>query len=293
MENMAYDLKPLWAKIIEIYKIYDQICERHALRSWGSYGTLLGAVRHKGFIPWDDDFDVIMPRPDYELFLSFADKELPPNLKIVNYRNTKEFQTVIFSKIVLCDKDEVDAVCQACNLPLHDGIFIDIFSLEGCRYPPKSRKWKWKAFFDFSRHVYRFRQSYRPRPGATLKAHIAFFVRKTVGWFVNLRTRKLTPFGYLRWIESRLVKNKFDECEYCGCYVPWWGDMYHVLPRSVFMDTVRLPFENVTIKSPRDFDVFLRSCFGDYMTPPPKDKQVLKHARETDSPARLGPTGLS
>ena len=79
MEN----LKPVWSAILEVYDQYALVCNRFGLRHWVAYGTLLGAVRHKGFIPWDDDFDVFMPREDYERFLSIADTELPEYLKIV------------------------------------------------------------------------------------------------------------------------------------------------------------------------------------------------------------------
>ena len=61
MNNHCYDLRPVWKIILDIYQVFSKLCERHGLTYWVAYGSVLGAVRHKGFIPWDDDFDVLMP----------------------------------------------------------------------------------------------------------------------------------------------------------------------------------------------------------------------------------------
>ena len=80
---------------MEIVKAVVKICDRHGLIYYMLGGTMLGAIRHKGFIPWDDDIDLGMPRDDYEKFLEIAPNELPDTLKVVNYRNTPEYQYYI------------------------------------------------------------------------------------------------------------------------------------------------------------------------------------------------------
>ena len=85
------DLKRIWKTETEIYQAIEKICEDHRLRYYAAYGTVIGALRHKGFIPWDDDMDVCMPRRDYEAFLKYAEKELPEKMGIYGIGYTKGF----------------------------------------------------------------------------------------------------------------------------------------------------------------------------------------------------------
>ncbi len=70
--------------MLDIYKVFAAICEKHSLRHYVAFGTALGAVRHKGFIPWDDDIDIMMPQPDYEHLIEIAPKELPEELQFLS-----------------------------------------------------------------------------------------------------------------------------------------------------------------------------------------------------------------
>ena len=79
-----HEIHPLIKEeLLSIYQAFAAVCEKHGLKYWVAFGTMLGAVRHNGFIPWDDDFDVFMLREDYEKFLTVADKELPEYFKDV------------------------------------------------------------------------------------------------------------------------------------------------------------------------------------------------------------------
>ena len=80
MKQNCYNLRPLWDVLIDMYEEIKILCDRHGIRHWAVAGTALGAMRHQGFIPWDDDFDIAMMRPDYERFLIVAQKELPNHL---------------------------------------------------------------------------------------------------------------------------------------------------------------------------------------------------------------------
>ena len=70
MAEVKYNIRPLQMEALKIFKVFSEICERHKLRYYAAYGTALGAIRHKGFIPWDDDLDVAMPRADYNEFVN-------------------------------------------------------------------------------------------------------------------------------------------------------------------------------------------------------------------------------
>ena len=93
-----FGLQQVWDGVFNVYKEFAKICEEHKLRYYVSDGCALGAVRHGGFIPWDDDLDVSMPRADYEEFLLIAESKLPPHLKIVTWRNTSQYNA-LFAKI--------------------------------------------------------------------------------------------------------------------------------------------------------------------------------------------------
>lgn len=122
-------LQPIWSALLDIYRAFDDLCRRYGLLHYVAYGTLLGAVRHKGFIPWDDDFDVMMPRPDYEKLITLR-KELP------NYLQWKSIETderygLLFGKIYEKRQDLILQVQKASGLALEQGLFIDVFPLDG------------------------------------------------------------------------------------------------------------------------------------------------------------------
>ena len=127
-----YNLRPIWDATLEVYREIVKICDRHDLRYYVTDGTLIGAVRHKGFIPWDDDFDMSMPRPDYEKFIEYAKTELPVHLKFVNWRNTPEFH-LLFGKVQECRREVVCDLEKRSGLKMSNGLFVDIFPIEG--YP--------------------------------------------------------------------------------------------------------------------------------------------------------------
>ena len=114
---------------LEVLKKLDEICSQLNLRYFLTYGTLLGAVRHQGFIPWDDDVDVMMPRPDYEKlieYLQFNEKELSP-FKLMHYRTNKEYIYPI-SRFV----DTRYWIDYEGTTDYGLGLFVDIYPLDGC-----------------------------------------------------------------------------------------------------------------------------------------------------------------
>ncbi|MBO5987370.1 MAG: LicD family protein, partial [Lachnospiraceae bacterium] len=93
------ELRKLQLTILELLKLFKEICEKHHLRYFMVGGTMLGAIRHQGFIPWDDDLDVGMPRPDYEKFIKIAKQELPAGFLFLNYKQDEKYKRY-FSRIV-------------------------------------------------------------------------------------------------------------------------------------------------------------------------------------------------
>ena len=126
-------LRDLQLVDVEIFREFVRVCEAHGLRCYLAYGTLLGAVLHRGFIPWDDDIDVTMPRPDYERFARICASELRPGFTWQSYRTDRHYP-FLFGKLL---KDGT-VLRQApwAHLPLQHSVYIDVFPLDGCADGP-------------------------------------------------------------------------------------------------------------------------------------------------------------
>ncbi len=115
---------------------FDALCKQHQLTYWLDHGTLLGAVRHKGFIPWDDDLDVTMPRDDYEKFLKVAERELPDHI-FLQTKKHDPCSPVHYTKLRDRNSTYIDAWEDGKHICYHQGIFIDIFPVNYIEYAKK------------------------------------------------------------------------------------------------------------------------------------------------------------
>lgn len=144
--------------MLEILTEVHRICEEHKITYWLDAGTLLGAVRHGGFIPWDDDLDISMPRTDYEKFIRIAQKELPDGYFLQN-RDTDIGYNLNFSKIRKIGTTLIETGENG-DEPYCHGVFIDIFPYDHYRY-------KW--FIDWTRWSYLFRDKRKKYPKGSIK----------------------------------------------------------------------------------------------------------------------------
>jgi len=135
-------------KIIKIFAFFKQICQENSLRWYGCAGTALGAVRHHGMIPWDDDVDVAMPRPDYEKFIKICEKTDLGEFELVNPVTDKGYY---YPFLKLCDKHST--IWEYRDAPFVFGVFMDIFPIDGASdnkeefKSEKSRYWKYYRLF--------------------------------------------------------------------------------------------------------------------------------------------------
>ncbi|HMM03252.1 MULTISPECIES: LicD family protein [unclassified Dysgonomonas] len=243
------ELRTLQLKMLDILVVVTDICDKHNLPYWVSGGTLLGAVRHRGFIPWDDDIDIELLRPDYLELLRILPKELPDNL----YLQTPEEKSyrLLFSKV----RDRYSIVhSEEENMARYKekGIFIDIFSEE--------RSYRWmKDIVDFF-YGRAFRRLKRGRPFHSLK----FF-------YEYATSLVLYPVGVLLiWIARGICAiTKPDNILHS------YGIGNSTNHNARYMFPVgKVTFEGKEFSAPKEVDTYLRKQYGDYMTVPPKEKRA-------------------
>ena len=267
----TYNLIPIWNASIEIYKAIESICQRHNLRMYAGFGSALGAIRHKGFIPWDDDIDILMPRPDYEKFWEYAEKELPKYFKGLTFKIEKTYPYP-FGKVFETRKDILNQLRDQSSLKLSNGISIDIFPLDGC---PKSSisNFLWR----FTTAVYKAAHwscGEAPPRSVRLFYRMKYWFGK---FFRIIFLKRYDAYALFCKIDKLVQKNEFDSSSYAGVIGCEYGEKAWRIPTSVYGKGTIVPFENTTIFVPDNCDAYLKSVYGDYMQLPPEEKQVPRH----------------
>ena len=268
---------------MDIYDVFADIANRHGLRFYLGFGSVLGAVRHGGFIPWDDDFDVQMSRKDYETFRRIASSELPPHLKWVDCNNSPELLE-LFGKIVDSRKEVYDRVVERTGIQFPQGLYIDVFPIDGCPKGPIPR-----FVCGVRRNLLRLVMNYRlvKHPTGCKARVLHLFGRGVSGLLPSIRTiRDVRDF-----VDRHVRRCSMESADACGTPSPVWQELINIEPVAVFGEPRMVPFHGRTVPIPQDFDTYLRRKYGDYMRLPPEDKRCLPyHAGQPDAPWKFGPT---
>ena len=266
--DMSVSLSEIQQKELEILKAVVALCERHNIRYYMDAGTLLGAVRHKGPIPWDDDVDIAMLRPDYERFCRIAAKELPAPLKLVNGKTTRGYYH-LWSKV----HDSGTTFVEEENLTSVrkdglTGVWVDIFPYDGV----SSSRVKNGLFRLWLRCMKPVDWVLRTQPEDvdSAKGKLVFLL---LGWLKE----KYPYYWATDKIEGFLSKRAQNGKTYEGYMegVRWYTK--NGLPGSVFGAGTPLAYEDTTFIAPSDWDGYLKFVYGDYMTPPPPEKRNSGH----------------
>jgi lipopolysaccharide cholinephosphotransferase len=258
---MGDTLQKLQAIQIDILKIIDQICRENNLQYSLYGGTLLGAVRHQGFIPWDDDLDVCMPRADYEKFIKLW-KEINPEGYFIQNKNIESEFTQSFTKIRKDHTTFLQKNDQGKNY--HTGIFVDVFPVD--RMPVKKIQrmlFQWNCI---KYHLY-MREFVPPRENGIVR--LASNV-------ILLLTSKKHRMKKRKKFEEKL--RKIDEDKTLPVvFIETVGQLKTIFPVNLLDDYVELQFGNEKYMSFAKYDEFLKIKYNDYMKFPPIEEREWKH----------------
>ena len=264
-------LKKLQKVELDILHNVTELCEENNIQYFLMDGTMLGAIRHKGFIPWDDDVDIGMPRKDYERFISIAYEKLPHHLKIRNYQYEGDYDrlnTRVINENVKLYHSSYTTEEQM------EPAWIDVFPLDGM---PDN-----KVIFELHKlHYLSVRLFYHfscfdrtvnlTRTDRTRLQKILIWFGKTFNVFRNLDTKKI-----LRKLENTLSRYDYYNSKYIvnahSSYM--FKETYE---RTWFGNGQMTQFEEYQMRVPSDYDKALTHLYGDYMTPPPKGHEEKHH----------------
>lgn len=255
--HVSSDLKKIWKSELDVLEQFVAICDRHGLRYSLAGGNLIGAFRHKGFIPWDDDIDVDMVREDYDRFLEYAQKELPKPY-FLQTTKTDPGRGVNFAQIRNSGTTCIDPHWVELGTVFNSGIGIDIFPVDGL---PSSR-FRWL----FTKSVVRLTQSLqynamiRKNFGLKgfFKKYLAKLICRCVGWDNLYEVR-----------EWALRRNKLSDCAKCGelSYAISMRNPRLIWSTSCYDSYIDVPYEYLTLKVAAGYDEMNTCQYGDWRTP--------------------------
>ena len=249
----SYDIRPLQLRVLRILEAVDQTCREHHLTYYLWAGTMLGAVRHKGFIPWDDDLDIAMPRPDYEQLIAHAKEWLPAPMEMVCAELDDEYP-LPFAKI----QDASTTLIERRHLSYLGGIYIDVFPIDGVPAAGIARRWHFARYEYYKRLLYlTVRDPYKHGHG--------------VSSWVPLLCRRLWTLGELQQKVRRLLMRYDYDLE---AEVADFDDgLRGVMAKTVLGRPTACAFEGQTFFGVEHYDDYLRRKYGDYMVIPDGEHQ--------------------
>ena len=256
-------LKEMQQVYLELLKEFDSICQENHLRYDLAGGSLLGAVRHAGFIPWDDDIDVCMPRPDYQRLLELKAQgalKLPSGRDVISHRDRSMARH--FGRYVRHDVRRLSDMAEEDDCPY---IGMDIFPIDGL--PKGKLAFKWQCFR--IRQLRRFLLTSVEKKGTSRRGALAAKIKD----LYRPLLKAIGPYRIAARLDRVCSRVSFEKAEFVGAVTGMYGIRERWLKEQM-LPQKRMKFEDPEACVFANYDIYLSNLFGDYMRLPPADQQV-------------------
>ena len=246
---------------LEILKEVDRICKKNDIKYFLCNGTLIGAIRHKGFIPWDDDIDLVMTRKNYKKFIKACKKDLKDKYLIDCYETNKKWCHP-FIKI----KKKNTLYVEARDYNTYDensGIWVDIFPIDGCKKPlGKFHLFQYKMYSYITTLI-------------TIKNGSNYYKNSKVKKKIYQTILKIVPMKFMVWLLYLFICHyDEDKVDYLTQFTTVYGLNKETFKKELVCNYMPVTFEDGKFSGLKNYDEYLRQIYGDYMKLPPKEKRV-------------------
>lgn len=263
----------IWKKkLLDILKFTIKVCEEHGLKYFVCGGTAIGTVRHHGFIPWDDDIDIIMPRPDFIEFERIMKEMNDADYEFFSYSSNKDYFHPM-GKV----SDKHTTLLELDSQNFVEGLYLDVFPLDGCS----------NSFEEFKKDLVRYQHLY-------LKLQVVLEPMNKRLASGLLRMIKKRNFYFLRYLPYYLIRtflkrekiiaqmvkieksHRYEDSNFVACYSGSYNYKEYI-PKEWLGTGRKMSFEGVDVIMPENYDAYLNHFYGDYMELPPESKRVSHH----------------
>lgn len=253
----------------DLLRFFDAFCKKNNIPYFVIGGTVIGCVRHQGFIPWDDDIDVGLFREDYDRFVELASREWDGDIQVRNYKITDGFYHslthVVDSRVAIMDESRFS--------PVKTNVWIDICPIDGFPENVFFRKLHY-LYLRFIKNLIvlsQFDTLFDKNKKHSKKAWILISILRKFNVFKLLNTKWL-----IAWLEHALGIFSPQKANQVGNFLGRYGEK-EIMPKTLFSDVSQMPFEDMFVPVMTGYDNYLKQLYGDYMQLPPLSEQVNRH----------------
>ena len=258
---VSAEMKRIWAIELDILNEFARVCNENHLKWFAHAGTMLGAVRHHGFIPWDDDIDVVMPREDYSKLY-----QIGPNAFRAPYffqnDETDPFFCRNFTRLRNSDTTAIQLVEKGYSFPFNQGVFIDIFPYDNVSDNEDYMKSDFRLMESFANSSWQYRNLvhfYRPKTGKGIKKRISYYIKHL--WYKYINKAGGDYHRYLQAHLSLALKYQGENTKRAGeIIIPPLGR--HIWDKKWLEKTVYMPFEMIQVPVPSNYEACLTASYG-------------------------------
>lgn len=257
-------MKRVWYAQLEVLKEIDRICKRHNIKYFAFWGTLLGQVRHQGFIPWDDDMDLAMLREDYERFRVYAEREVPAGWEVLSIHEGDWDQLLMRIVNTGYVKLEQEFLDRFCGCPFAVG--VDIFVIDNIPQNPKEEEFQLELLSMVNTMGAKWNAWDELETDGMSREEAAENIEEVTGYHFDPEKPMDRQLLYLADKVSAMYYDaeSAEVSVLCSLY----KNSKFRFPVSCFEKIIEVPFENILIPIPEEYDYVLKVCYGDdYMTP--------------------------